>query len=470
MEQGVDAQEYERQQVRLLDMLSNAAPTSAHVHSITVKGAQRTRDSFVLAALAPAFKARTFASVLNRVQEGAQNLTRLDIFDQLEITVDTPQDPFADRNEAVDIILNVKEKSRLCIKTGTEVGNGEGNMNGSITLRNIFGGAESLQAMASFGTRTSSAFSLLLATPLKSSPDHMFDFNAHSVVRNNMATSSHEEVARGLGIRLRSVDRALNGIHELSADSTWRCMDRIADAASLRQAGHSLKHSITHTFIRDLRNDPLLPTKGHYLRIANEFAGLGVVGDVHHWKTEVEASHSTEVGEQLALSTTFRVGLLYPFGEKLTLTTDRFQIGGPLSIRGLQTNGGGPRDSTDALGAEGYWSGGISVFAPIPKVTREKGWPVFLHGWLNAGTGVLSADRAKFSTESATDVPSNLPSIPASIIQSLTNTSPTVTAGLGLVYRHQIARIELNFCLPLQISRGDLVKCGWQLGLGMNFL
>lgn len=54
-------------------------------------------------------------------------------------------------------------------------------------------------------------------------------------------------------------------------------------------------------------------------------------------------------------------------------------------------------------------------------------------------------------------------------IEELINESRTA-AGVGLVFHHEFARIEANFCIPLRFQTGDLPKRGIQIGLGINFL
>lgn len=75
--------------------------------------------------------------------------------------------------------------------------------NGSINVRNVFGGAETLETNISFGTRTSSAFQFCLAKPINASPNARVDVNAFNLVRNNTLFSSHEESLQGGGIRLK---------------------------------------------------------------------------------------------------------------------------------------------------------------------------------------------------------------------------------------------------------------------------
>lgn len=47
---------------------------------------------------------------------------------------------------------------------------------------------------------------------------------------------------------------------------------------------------------------------------------------------------------------------------------------------------------------------------------------------------------------------------------------PSVSAGLGIVYRLQGIRVEMNFGLPLVVAKTEGARKGFQLGIGMEFL
>lgn len=235
-----------------------------------------------------------------------------------------------------------------------------------------------------------------------------------------------------------------------------------------KEVGHSLKSSINHVFVRERRDDMLLPSNGHYLRLAQELSGVFGLGDSHFFKTELESQFchqfgggqllkDKETGELVGIhpgfvmSTTFRAGWLANLSDdnnKASTVSDRFLLGGPLSIRGFRNAGVGPRDYRDALGGNMYWAAGISAIAPLPKLESK---PLRAHAFINAGTNVPSGSTLQ------------------STAQALMK-SPSISAGFGLIYRHSIARIELNYCVPLTAAKGDQIKRGLQLGLGLNFL
>lgn len=104
----------------------------------------------------------------------------------------------------------------------------------------------------------------------------------------------------------------------------------------------------------------------------------------------------------------------------------------------------------DALGGDLYWAAGISAIAPVPKYESK---PIRLHAFVNAGTSVpwTSKNNLQHTFESLTR-------------------SPSSSVGFGLIYRHSIARLELNYCIPLTAARNDRIHRGLQFGIGLNFL
>jgi outer membrane protein insertion porin family len=129
------------------------------------------------------------------------------------------------------------------------------------------------------------------------------------------------------------------------------------------EAGQSLKSSINHTFIRDRRDDMLLPSNGHYVRVSQELAGVMGIGNASFFKSELETQLCRQFGggqllknennewvgvhPGLVLSLGLKAGWLANLNrddKKASTVSDRFLLGGPLSVRGFKTAGIGPRD------------------------------------------------------------------------------------------------------------------------------
>ncbi|CAJ0755895.1 10733_t:CDS:2, partial [Entrophospora sp. SA101] len=389
-----------------------------YVNSIKLDGVKKTRRNFLEQIFNPILKARTLGSIIDEIQISIDKLYRLDIFENFDILLDTSNNQLT-QIDVIDVLLSVEEKKRFFMKTGTEIGNDSGSANLSLNVRNLFGGAETLEAYMATSTQTSRIFQFCLATPINGNPDSKIDISAFRMTKSNQLYSSHDEILKGSALRWRGISKL--GFHELNYGLIWRQICNINNDATLsirESAGHSLKSSISHTFIYDKRDDIILPSSGYYFKLFQIF------------------------------SASLRNGILYPLKDKSNIS-DRFFLGGAQSVRGFKLNGLGPReDKKDSLGGDIYLAGGISLFTPLPKLRK---YPVKGHLFINGGSLIEFDSRRNFLNN----------------FKNLTKT-PSISAGIGIAYKSSILRFEINFCLPLIATASDKLK-RFQLGLGINF-
>ena len=373
----------------------------------------------------------------------------------------------------------MKEKSRILLKTGTDLGNAEGSAYGNLLWRNIFGGAESLNLNASLGTRTRSAYQVAFETPVLSDPDSRWEIGGISS-STKKTWASHEEVLKGGWTKLRWMNGSGHR-HEVGYHGFWRQLTSLSVKASptvREDAGDSVKSSIFHTWINDQRDNPLLPSRGFYAKTQNELAGVGPLkGDVSFWKSELETQAAIPVpipgikGDSgISFTTGFRAGLLYPLnldtGPRLQLSriNDRFVLGGPTDVRGFRLCGLGPHEGSDAVGGDVYAAGSANLLMPLPRVGADK--PLRFQAFVNGGR-LLALRNPQTGTPTTNQEAKDAM---LSTIAELGRGLPSVTAGIGLVYAHQVARFELNFSLPLVLRKGEEGRKGLQLGIGISFL
>lgn len=381
----------------------------------------------------------------------------------------------------LDVFLHLREKSRFFLQTGTDVGNAEGSAYGNMRWRNIFGGAETLNLNASLGTRTRFAYQASLDTPFLSNPFFRGEIGGLAS-STQKPWSSHEEVIKGGWAKLRWLARG-GGKHEVGYNGFWRQNTGLATNASpaVREAaGDSVKSSITHTWIKDRRDYPILPSRGYYTKFFSELAGWGPLGgDVAFWKSEAEAQGAVPIpipGVQgdsgVSFTTGLRAGILYPlplgFGSKpeTSRLNDRFLIGGPADVRGFRLSGLGPRDGADALGGDVYAAGSANLLLPIPRVGPSK--PFRFQLFVNGGR--LLALKPPKTEKGGEEASQSVSKSVYSTVAELRNGLPSMSAGLGLVYAHPAARFELNFSLPLVIRQGEEGRKGLQFGIGINMM
>ncbi|RKF79790.1 SAM50-like protein SPAC17C9.06 [Golovinomyces cichoracearum] len=478
--QNVKAQE----QLKELININSTFPIK--ISSVQVIGAKNTRRSFLEKLLNPLTsdktnKYLTLSEALHEVRAVVDKLSRFGIYHpNIQTFIDRHDIPDSSlKSTPIDIYLKAQECGRISLKTGTDLGNAEGSAYGNLTWRNIFGGAESLNLNASAGTRTRSAYQATFDSPLLSDPEKRIQLEVHasSILK---PWASHEEVNRGVGARYNWVSKN-GGRHQVGYNGLWRQITGLATEASStirNEAGDSVKSSLTHTWLADHRDHPLLPTRGYFLKSFSEIAGWGPLqGDVAFFKSEIESAHAFPVripglkGDSgVSITNSLRAGILHPlpigFGKKLvpSQVTDRFQLGGPTDVRGFKTSGLGPRDGHDGVGGDVYAAACTNLLLPLPRTGKDA--PIRLQIFANAGRLLaLSGELGKHRRDT-----SNSQNTILATIAELGDGLPSLAAGFGIVYAHPVARFELNFCLPFVIRKGEEGRKGLQFGVGINFL
>ncbi|KAI7901209.1 surface antigen-domain-containing protein [Cokeromyces recurvatus] len=439
-------------------MTPNDIPTEAplQVNSLRILGTTATRNSFLNSVTSPVFNASTTEDVLKRVQAIAAQLQKHEIFEEIKIYLDTNHDI----PDTVDITLHLKEKDKGLFQTKVNMGNNQAELNGGVGLRNIFGGAEAVYANFSFGNRTRAAIEGIFETPFRGNANTKIGLFVNGSIRDHSQINAFKESSKATGIRFKGWTDY--GKHEVAYAITHRDVLALSSASSTvrSQSGGNSKTSVFHSFVRDHRDDIVLPTRGHYIGVFQELAGLGDRGDSNFLKHELNASYHLpliEEGEnesnKLIFSSSIRAGLFSTLfeGKKGGPTvSDRFYLGGPQSVRGFKMGGIGERDGNDALGGEAYWAAGASLISPIPGLSHL---PVKAHAFVNAGNIVTSTKNVHLGDT----------------VKALSESSRS-SVGFGFIFHHSLARIEANYCIPVRYTASDLPEPKFQFGFGLNFL
>lgn len=420
-------------------------------------------------------------------------LPALDIYHfPISLYVDRP-DPTNPATSPSDIAvsLTVREKSRVVFSSGTWAGSNDGSVYLNLLLRNTFGGAETFNANAAFGTRTRSAYSANFDAPVLSNPDLRWEI-AGLASATNKSWASHEEVLKGGLAKLKYISPGGHR-HEFTYSGLWRQVTGLAEKASQTvraDAGDSFKSSITHTWMRDRRDYPLLPTRGYLMKTVAELAGVGPLsGDVAFAKVEAETQAAvslpipgfTSASESgVSLTAGLRAGVLYPLPlggstdnpaiTQYSHINDRFILGGPTDVRGFRLAGLGPHDGDDAVGGDVFAAGGASLLFPFPRVGKDK--PLRLQAFVNGGR-LLSLRETEANDASRTVSGKSVRNAGESVRQTLAHLIdglPSMAAGVGVMYALPVARFELNFSLPLVVRGREQARKGLSLGVGLEFL
>jgi outer membrane protein insertion porin family len=146
------------------------------------------------------------------------------------------------------------------------------------------------------------------------------------------------------------------------------------------EVGRTFTSSVGYTVRVDRRNDPIIPTRGFFAELNQDFAGLG---GVKYIKTTGDVAWFYGFTPQWILSVKGVAGYITGWGGDSVRINDRFFQGGD-SFRGFQIAGIGPRDTTiqstgcasgttatgankcygDALGAKAYAIGTVELQLP----------------------------------------------------------------------------------------------------------
>lgn len=444
--------------IRLNQLLGENAASPCKIAEISVLGTKNTRAGFLKHILSSTIEQEkkcsgSLAEALARLARTGNQLSKLGIYESVSIEISRSKYSQKTDND-IAACIHVKERPRIWARTGTDFGNQEGSAYASANLRNALGGAESLEGNMSFGTRTRTSYELRMTSPIRADPDTVLEILGFRSSTSN-TYASHVLNVQGLSAKLKHLSHF--GVHEVGISFSRRQITDIAKTASLAVrscAGCSNKLSLLHTIARDTRDDPLLPTRGYKLRSSQEIAGGETLGgEAKFVKLELDGSchNSLYTGSAYTLNLGAKSGLLWSTDRtRPTYMPDRFQLGGPQSVRGFTYNGLGPRSGRDSLGGDIYLATAASVMGPIPGAPDH--WPLRGQIFLNSGS-LLSLSQ--------TTMPQTLRTLCS---------QPSISAGFGLIFRHPVARVEMSFTLPVVARSSDSSKKGLQFGLGADFL
>ncbi|KAH7100294.1 surface antigen-domain-containing protein [Auriculariales sp. MPI-PUGE-AT-0066] len=446
--------EYESATMRMAELVNGNIDAAGHVSSVRILGASATRPGFLKALITPHIaSAETFGDSMHATRRIVNSLARTDVFSNISPTLHLASSPFANPGD-VDVLVHVKERGRFLFRTMTELGNGEGSVSATGRVLNAFGGAETLEANISSGTKTKRLFTATMTVPLAVTDLRTAaELTAYGWHRDNEVWASSHEELQGIKLALKHV--VGYGSHELAYEVAQRNICNLTPTASLsirEQARPTVKSAVSHSFTYDTRVETPSGRLGAYFKVSEELAGLGLQGDAVHAKGEVISQLGRVIFPGLVASVGLRGGILCSLNDKPSLYSDRFQLGGPLTVRSMRHGGLGPRDGPDALGGDLYWAAGASLIADIP---RRPQWPLKTHAFLNAGR--LDALRRRPGQPLIDDIRASLG-------------MPSITAGVGLIFTHGPARAEINFGVPLVAAQSDRLVRGMQFSVGLDFL
>lgn len=445
----------------------------ARVDRIIFNGISRTKDDVLTKLTQPIREeTQTFLDLFLQAHQLRQNLLGLNgSFKSVHIVIDST--PGGNSANGFDLKVTVRESKPLTASVDTSfspVSSNSGSVCTGARANNVLGRGESVELDYTKGLAGAhNGFSLKGTKPIVKPTDHLFSTISSCIYQSqyDFLPSLFSCQERGAACELVTWPSPILK-STVKLETSWRSISSMAAAPFTIRAmsGHFLKNAIKSSLDYDTRTyncgDISLnfPTRGWLLNYEAEIAGLG--GNQSFLKQDFHAQSNGRVpGTGILMQCTARVGLIASFRPDLAIS-EKFFLGGPLSLRGFQYNGVGPScraegsttlhpEAKYALGADAYWLTGLHLYAPLPFLGYKSQAAdiiykcVKLHGFLNAGCAS-----------------STFKEMPTSPIRS------SIGAGLAVQAGPRI-RLELNFVKPLSFAACDSVKKGVDLGFGISF-
>ena len=315
------------------------------------------------------------------VTRAKQRLQSLGLFKSVDISSQQGSAP-----DRVILTVNVVEDSTGEVQLGGGYSTSEGPIADiSYKERNFMGNGQflSLSLSGSF-TRAQVDFSFTEPRFLDQNISAGFDLFHKEVDYTDV--SGYKSRRTGGDVRLGfplSDNLGLSTRYALSRDEVYDVTDT-ASLAIQESEGAALTSSVGYTLAYDTRDIKANPTRGVYLEVSQDLAGVG--GDVFYVRTVAEGRAYYPIADKVVLVGRVIGGNISGWNDNDIRLSDLFFKGGE-TIRGFDRAGYGPRDlnTGDALGGQIFYAATAEVRFPLPLVPDDLG----LSGAVFADAGSL---------------------------------------------------------------------------------
>jgi outer membrane protein insertion porin family len=339
-----------------IDFEINEGPR-VFVDRIDISGNVRTIDKVIRREM-ELVEGDSFST--SKLRKSRQNIQNLNFFE----SVDVERLPGTDQDKTT-IKIGVKEKSTGSLSLGvgysTDIG-AVGDI--GITERNFLGKGQNLSLSMRLAAEASQ-IQLSFTEPYFLDRHVSAGFDVFRTTENNQDQSSYNSDKVGGSLRLGYplADNLYQNWKYLFSISDITNVSSDASTLIQSQAGETTTSQVTHSIKYDVRDSRITPSRGHYVSLTNDLAGLG--GTVHFLKNVVRGGYYYSFTDNIIMAATGKTGFITGIGEDVRLQ-DRFFIGGS-DLRGFAASGVGPRDivTDDALGAEWMYTGSLELKVPI---------------------------------------------------------------------------------------------------------
>ncbi|KAL0900412.1 hypothetical protein Bca101_084373 [Brassica carinata] len=443
-----------------------SAPVPVRVHDVIVRGNDKTKDHIIEAEVEAVREANTLQELLEASRVANSNLRAMDIFDSVNITLDSgPPELPGTTNVVIEV---VESKNPLTGQIGayTRAEAKSSSVEASLKYKNIFGYGDIWDGSMVYGFDSSAEVGMGMYLPRFKGLPTPFSSRLYLSTQDWLKFSSYKERSLGLSLGLLS-----SKYHELVYTVAWRNLidpSRLASESIRRQLGHSLLSALKYTFKYDQRDSYLRPTSGYAFTSTSQIGGLSPDSrSLRFLKQEIDLRCAVPLGfYQTALNFGVSGGVTFPWGSgyrnRASSVPERFflggnsspvcSLGGPSALWGFSTRGLGPNEPRRRGDVERDFVGGdaaVTAFADLSfdlsfRWLRERG----VHGHVFACAG----NMAKLTENEFRNL--SAPKLLETFRTSL---------GAGIVLPVSLFRMEINYCHILKKQEHDRAKSGFFL-------
>ncbi|KAI3817827.1 hypothetical protein L1987_11625 [Smallanthus sonchifolius] len=445
------------------------------VHDVLIKGNNKTKESLIEAEIGALKTSTSVQELLQAATIANARLQKLDIFDSVNITLDSGPPELPGTSNVIVQVVESKNPITGDIGIFTKPEARSWSLEGALKFKNLFGYGDLWDGSLSYGWDQTSEVSAGVSLPRFMRLFTPVMARISLLSQDWLKFSSYKERSVGLSLGLLSTKN-----HDVAYNLSWRTLtdpSQMASKSIRRQLGHGLLSHVKYTFKIDRRNSPLRPTRGFAFVSASQVGGIFPdYRSLRFIRQEFDIRYALPLGfARAALNFGVAGGVLFPWGSefmnKPTSLPDRFflggnsspvcTLGGPTSLLGFKTRGLGPSEpkrevktnseDTNSDTCERDFLGGdlaATAFADLSfdlplKVLRDAN--IHAHAFACAGslTKLTENSFRDFSFQKYRD-------------------SFRCSAGFGLIVPTKLFRMEVNYCHILRQHEHDLAKTGVQ--------
>ncbi|KAI3815964.1 hypothetical protein L1987_15648 [Smallanthus sonchifolius] len=226
------------------------------VHDVLIKGNKKTKESLIEAEIEALKTATSVQELLQAATIANARLQKLDIFDSVNITLDSGPPELPGTSNVIVEVVESKNSLTGDIGIFTKPEARSWSLEGSLKFKNLFGYGDLWDGSLSYGWDQTSEVSAGVSLPRFMRLFTPVMARISLLSQDWLKFSSYKEQSLGL-LSTRN--------HDLAYNLSWRTLtdpSQMACKSIRRQLGHGLLSHMKYTFKIDKRNSPLRPTKG----------------------------------------------------------------------------------------------------------------------------------------------------------------------------------------------------------------